>query len=288
LFGALDVTPPNDERGKSIRVLVADSNQTQSQLLSSALRRQPGITVTCCRGELGDCKQVLRSAPVDIVLLSDSPTHHDQLVDILRDLHASYPNSGLILLLDRYDRNLVVNAMRSGTRGLFCRTCQPFRALCRCISAVHQGQFWANTEQIGYLVEALNSVPQARVVDANGDGILTSREEQIVGLVAEGISNHEVAHQLGIKENTVKKALLRVYDKLGVSNRVEAVLYVLTHSGLENRLSAPSSKRLALDCKERDQVNVLETDDSFITKAKRQSSLEEGTTRASRGAAIPN
>lgn len=286
------MTRPNDERGKPIRILVVDSNQTQSQLLSSALRRQPGMTVTCCRGELSDCKQVLRSAPVDIVLLSDSATHHDQLVDSVRDLHASYPNTGLILLLDTYDRKLVVNALRSGTRGLFYRACQSFRALCRCISAVHQGQFWANTEQIGYLVEALNSVPQARVIDGKGEGILTSREEQIVGLVAEGISNREVACQLGIKENTVKKALLRVYDKLGVSNRVEVVLYLLTHCGVENRLSAPgtvpSSKRPAVDRIERGQVNVLGTDCSCVPKAKRQSSLEQNTTRASGSAAIPN
>jgi hypothetical protein len=87
LFGALNPTRPNDERGKSIRVLVADSNQTQSQVLSSAIRHQPGIAVTCCGGKLDDCKQVLRSALVDIILLSDSPTPHDQLVDTLRDLH---------------------------------------------------------------------------------------------------------------------------------------------------------------------------------------------------------
>jgi len=78
---------------------------------------------------------------------------------------------------------------------------------------------------LGYLIEALSSVPQARVIDAKGEGILTPREEQVLGLVAEGIANREVAHQLGIKENTVKRALLRIYDKLGVSNRVEVVLY---------------------------------------------------------------
>lgn len=222
----------------NIRVLVADSNQTQSQLLSSALRRQPGMRVTCCRGELADCLQALRTVAVDIVLLGDGPTDHDHLIDTLRSLHANYPTVGLILLLDSYDRNLVVDAMRAGARGLFCRAREPFRALCRCIAVVHQRQFWANTEQVGYVIEALSSSAPSRVVNVKGEGLLTPREDQVVYLVAEGIGNREIAQQLGIKENTVKKSLLRIYDKLGVSNRVELVLYALTHRGTRRRSAA--------------------------------------------------
>lgn len=222
-----------------IRVLVADSNQTQSQLLSSALRRQPGLKITCCHSELSDCLQALRSAPADIVLLGDCPTDHHHPIETLRSLHTHHPRLGLILLLDCYDRTLVINAMRAGARGLFNRACQPFRSLCRCISAVHQGQFWINTEQMGYIIEALTSAPATRVINAKGQGLLTVREEQIVNLVAEGIGNREIAQQLGIKENTVKKSLLRTYDKLGVSNRVELVLYALTHRGAPTNPKRP-------------------------------------------------
>jgi DNA-binding NarL/FixJ family response regulator len=94
---------------------------------------------------------------------------------------------------------------------------------------VHGGQIWANTEQIKYLLDALATAPSMHVVNAKGEGVLTSREDQVVSLVADGISNREIAGQLSIKENTVKKSLLRIYDKLGVSNRVELVLYALTH-----------------------------------------------------------
>jgi len=213
----------------SIRILLADSNQTQAQLLSSALRRQPGLSVTCCRSELSNCLQALRSTQVDAVLIGDSHADHIHLIDTLRGLHASHPHIHLILLLDSYDRNLVVEALRAGARGLFCRASQQFQALCRCISVVHQGQLWASTEQIGYMIEALKSGSSTRVINAKGECLLTPREEQVVGLVAGGIGNREVAQQLGIAENTVKKSLLRIYDKLGVSNRVELVLYALTH-----------------------------------------------------------
>ena len=63
-----------------------------------------------------------------------------------------------------------------------------------------------------------------------GHLVLTPREEQIVNLVTEGLNNREIARELNLKENTVKNSLLRIYDKLGVFNRVELVLYALSHS----------------------------------------------------------
>jgi DNA-binding NarL/FixJ family response regulator len=217
-------------RGQT-NVLIADSNQTQSEVLDSALRRQPGLKITRCRSEVSECLQALRSTSVDVVL---------------RVLHASHPQVSFILLLDSCDRQLVVNAMRTGARGLFDRAHQPFRALCRCIAAVHQGQFWVDTEQVGYIVEAIGSAPPARVIDAKGEGLLTAREEQVVSLVADGAGNRAIAKQLGIKENTVKKSLMRIYDKLGVSNRVELVLYALTHRGVEKH-PEPTPSMLGTD-----------------------------------------
>jgi DNA-binding NarL/FixJ family response regulator len=232
---------------ESIRVLIADSNQTQSQLLSAALRRQAALRVTCCQSAVSDCLQALKLVPANIVLLGDGPCKHEELISTLRELHSIHPEIGFILLLDSYDRDLVVNAMRAGARGLFCRASQPFRALCRCITVVHQGQFWANTEQMGYLVEALNHSTPSRVLNARGEGLLTPREDQVVRLVAEGIGNREVALQLGVKENTIKKSLLRIYDKLGVSNRVELVLYALTHSGAHKSTPSSHESRTDLD-----------------------------------------
>jgi DNA-binding NarL/FixJ family response regulator len=245
-----------------IRVLLADSNQTHAQLLSSALRRQPGLSVTCCGSDLSNCLQALRSTQVDAVLLGDSPTDHIHLIDTLRGLHTSHPHVGLILLLDSYDRTLIVDAIRAGARGLFCRASQPFRALCRCISVVHQGQLWASTEQIGYLIEALKSARPTHVINAKGEGLLTPREDQIVGLVAEGIGNREIALQLGVKENTVKKSLLRIYDKIGVSNRVELVLYAITHRITQADVPNPgkmssASDRLASGPVEAGWINLI-------------------------------
>jgi len=223
---------PSTARGQ-ISVLIADSNQTQSEVLDSALRRQPGLKITRCRGEVSECLGILRSTHIDVLLLGDSAAGPESPIDVLRMVHISHPEVRFVLMMDGFDRSLVVNAMRTGARGLFDRANLPFRALCRCISVVHQGQIWVSTEQLGCIIEEIASPTPVRVVDARGERLLTAREEQVVGMVADGAGNRAIAQQMGIKENTVKKSLMRIYDKLGLCNRVELVLYALTHRGPE-------------------------------------------------------
>ena len=93
---------------------------------------------------------------------------------------------------------------------------------------------------------------------------MTPREDQVVSLVAEGIGNREIAQQLGVKENTVKKSLVRIYDKVGVSNRVELVLYVLTHRTTQTSAPSPAnmssaSERPVSRTVEAGQINLLGT-----------------------------
>ena len=215
-----------------ITVLVVDSNQTQSQLLSSALRRQGSLKVNLCAADLAECLSVLEAEGADVILIADGVNHdRQQLYELVRGIHAVHPQAGIVLLLDSYDRELVINALRAGARGLFCLASLPFKLLCRCIASVHQGQFWTNTEQMRFVVDALSAGPTAHLVNSRGKVVLTAREEQTVNLVSEGLNNREILHaaELQVKEGTVKKSLLRIYDKLGVSNRVELVLYALSH-----------------------------------------------------------
>ena len=213
-----------------IRVLVADSNQTQSHLLTGALRRQGTFKVAHSQADLSECLSAMQTETADVVLLADGlADDRAKLYAILRGLHSTHPKVAIVLLLDKYDRELVVDALRAGARGLFCMTVMPFKSLCRCITSVYQGQFWTNTEQMRFVIDALSTAPALRITDSSGHAVLTSREEQTVNLVAEGLSNREIGHELKVKENTVKKSLLRIYDKVGVSNRVELVLYAVSH-----------------------------------------------------------
>lgn len=219
---------------KPIDVLVADSNQMQSQLLVSALRRRPEFTVATCAMEGEAILAAIASSGVDVAIMNPDharDTSHD--LTIVRRLHLAHPRVAKVLLLDSYDRNLVVSAFRSGAKGLFCFAESPFRLLCKCIHCVHAGQVWANNEQLLYLLDVVTHVPSLRVVNASGRKLLTPREEQVVALVADGLSNREIADELNLSEHTVKKYVFRIFDKLGISSRVELVLYAVSHS--ENR-----------------------------------------------------
>lgn len=207
----------------SIGVLVVDSNHMHSQLLTGALRRRPEFAVVSCEMNVKSIQAAIAGNPVEVAVLNA-----DQELGVVRGLHLAHPHVAKVVLLETGDRDSVVNAFRSGARGLFCFSDSSFRLLCKCIQRVHQGQIWANSEQLEYLIEAVTQVPSLRVVNSHGKNLLTPREEQVVVLVADGLSNRDVARELGLSEHTVKKYLFRIFDKIGVSTRVELVLYAVT------------------------------------------------------------
>lgn len=218
------------EEPSLVRVLVADSGPIQSQLLVRALKGRHEFRVFAVALEAAVLHEFMHSNPVDVVLIAGN---HLPNLSILRWLRVSHPKVAPVMLVESDDRSLVVNAFRAGARGIFLFNHTPFRLLCKCITCVSQGQIWINSQQTHFLLDALSEVPTLRVVNANGRLLLTPREEQVVALVADGLSNREVASELGLSEHTIKKYLLRIFDKLGISTRVELVLYAVSHG--ENR-----------------------------------------------------
>ncbi len=212
----------------SIGVLLLDSNPTQRRLLAGALKRRPEFRVSAC--DPGAGLRLLASEEIAVVLLNASRAGAPDL-SLLRQLHLAHTNVAKVLLLGGYDRDLVVTAFRAGARGLFSFFDQPLRLLCKCIHCVHRGEVWANSEQLQHLLAAVAQVPSLRVVNSRGLKLLTLREEQVVALVADGLSNREIAGELRLSEHTVKKYVFRIFDKLGISSRVELVLYAVNHGG---------------------------------------------------------
>jgi DNA-binding NarL/FixJ family response regulator len=214
--------PISAATSSAVSVLIAGSNQLHCQLLVTALRRRDFQAIWCAMEKDAILAAIAENA-IDVALMNSE--HNMSLV---RSLHLAHPGVVEVLLLDAPDRDAVVNAFRSGARGLFSFSDSPFRLLCKCIQTVHQGQIWASNEQVGYLMDAVIQVPSLRVVNSRGTNLLTPREQQVVALVADGLSNRGVAGELGLSEHTVKKYLFRIFDKLGVSTRVELVLYAVT------------------------------------------------------------
>jgi DNA-binding NarL/FixJ family response regulator len=210
----------------AVHILVADSGPIQSQLLTRALKVRREFQVSAVALETSAIHDFMQSNHADVVLIAGN---HLPDLSLLRWLRVSYPKIAPILLAESDDRELVVNAFRAGAKGIFLFTHTPFSMLCKCIHRVFEGEVWLNSQQMNYVLDALSEVPTLRVVNSNGRFLLTPREEQVVALVADGLTNRGVAVELGLSEHTIKKYLLRIFDKVGISSRVELVLYAMSH-----------------------------------------------------------
>jgi len=214
------------EETQPVRVLVADSSPIQSQLLTRALKSHRDFEVSAVALEASALYNFLQSNHVDVVLIAGN---HMPDLSLLRWLRVSYPKIAPVLLAESEDRESLVSALRAGARGIFLFSLAPMAMLYKCIHCVYRGEVWINRQQLKYVLDALAEVPTLRVVNANGRSLLTPREEQVVALVADGLTNRGVADELGLSEHTIKKYLLRIFDKVGISSRVELVLYAMSH-----------------------------------------------------------
>jgi two-component system nitrate/nitrite response regulator NarL len=162
---------------------------------------------------------------------------------LIREILVQSPATRVIVLLDSSERAAVTESFRAGAQGVFCRT-EPLRLLAKCIQCVANGQVWASNSEMHFLLEALAQPPLAGCLSLNG-GLLSARETDVVRCVAEGLSNREIARRLKLTEHTVKNYLFRIFDKLGVSSRVEVVLYAFRNGNASPAPPTPSSRRLA-------------------------------------------
>lgn len=215
--------PENSER---IRVLAADSTRMSSQLLADALAQDRQFEVTGIEPKGSSILEAVAQKKPHVVLVSSALEESSTLgFDLTRQVCAAYPETRVVLLMDTSSRSAVVEAFRCGAQGVFSRT-ESSKTLAKCITNVHQGHIWASSAELQYVLDAFRESEPTRLVDSRGDAILSKREQDVVRCVAEGMSNREIASRLKLTEHTVKNYLFRIFDKLGVSSRVEVVLYV--------------------------------------------------------------
>lgn len=211
-----------------VRVLLANDSRISCQSLKDSLERcsrKCRVRVVGYAVTRADVMAVLSKGSTDVVLINDEfQDGRDAFYQTLRSIHQEFSQTKLVVLLKHPDAASVIAAFRGGVRGVFHRS-ETIEALCKCVRAVHEGQIWANSQDLGYIVESLAMPPVSPGSDSNGIALLTKRENEAARLVAEGHTNRAIAEKLGLTEHTVSNYLFRICNKLGISNRVELVLY---------------------------------------------------------------
>ena len=233
---------PSETRAPSlVSVLVVDQNLMASQLLGGSLAGKGRFKIVGTAVDAEQALQMFSRERADVVLiaanLKDGPLSGFSL---LRQLRTAYPGTRTVVLVDSIEDHLVLNAFRSGARGLFCRSAS-VKMLRKCLLAVHQGQVWADTAQMQVILEAVESPSSLTAANPKSNSQLRKREKEVLACVAAGLNNRQIAEQLCLSEHTVKNYLFRLCDKVGRSGRVELMLYALSHRELADTQVGQSS-----------------------------------------------
>jgi DNA-binding NarL/FixJ family response regulator len=217
-----------------IRVFIGAPDHITGELLKSALSRgRTNFTVETSAGNSHDVIRGLEGRKIHVAVISerleDGPDAGIKVLHKLRDSH----RTPAVMMLQCSKPESVVNAFRGGARGIFHRH-HSLKALSKCIQVVHKGQIWANTEDGEHVLTALINTKPLEFSNVDGVALLTRREEDVARLVADGLKNREIAQKLNVKEHTIRNYMYRIFEKLGVSTRVELILYAYSQRNRAN------------------------------------------------------
>lgn len=219
-----------DRQKPPIRILIADDHALFREGLRKLLEAEPEFRVL---GEACDGAEAVRLAQQlkpDILLL-DVVMPRQPGLEALRELAAASAPVRIILLAATLEKGQILEALQLGARGVVLKE-SATQLLFKCIRAVMDGQYWVGRESVGDLVACLRGLAGPADARQRNYG-LTARQMDIVAAIVAGYSNKEVAEKFSISEETVKHHLTNIFDKLGVSNRLELALFALDNQLVE-------------------------------------------------------
>lgn len=208
-----------------IRLVLVNVSSMFIDLLRHALASEKAIQIAACAATPSELQQIIRESTLDVAIVGVGGITALPFLELTTDLA---PSVRQIVISPNMAKEDVVSFFRRGARGLVCAMQTDLSALLKCIRCVRNGQTWANAAQLEQLICSLSIPRSLTITNVVGDTLLSKREEQVLCLLADGLTNRELAKVLKLSEHTVKNHLFRIFDKLGVSSRMEAVLYAMS------------------------------------------------------------
>jgi DNA-binding NarL/FixJ family response regulator len=212
-----------------IRLIVADTQAIFRVGVRKVLALEDDVRVVAQAENLGQTLAAVTKFPADVLLFESrlTPNPAEAVSEILKKA----PNLRIIVVTGDVDEATTVDYLRRGVRGIINRAISP-DLLVRCMRKVQGGEMWLDNQGVSWVIEAYKSQATA-LTSPRPKNRLTDKEMLIVSCVAQGMKNKDIANEIGTTEQVVKNYLRRVYDKLGVSDRLELALYCVHHRLLE-------------------------------------------------------
>ena len=208
-----------------IRILMADDHAIFRDGVRRLLGDDDNLAIVGEASNGNECVRLLDKLKPDILLLDLRMPDKDGLA-VLEDLNFDELPTRVIVLTAAEDDRDIICAMRSGARGVVLKQ-SATDLLVKSIHRVHGGEIWLDNRMTAEVMKAF--AKSSNSASRHEKPLLSDREKEIVQLVAQGYRNKEIGEKLFISEQTVKNHLHNIFDKLGVSDRLELALYAVHH-----------------------------------------------------------
>ena len=209
-----------------IRVLIVDDHAVVRAGLRMLIDQDPDMNVTSVAGNRSEALAAAASDQPNIIILDIVLGDEDGL-SLLPELRGVAPHSRVLVLTGLRSSDSQRQAMRAGARGIVLKE-HAVEVLLKAIKKVHHGEVWLDRFTMGSVLQEMTEEKQPDP-DQEKIASLTEREREVVTLVGEGLKNKQIAAKLFISETTVTHHLSSVFSKLGVSDRLELIIYAFRH-----------------------------------------------------------
>jgi DNA-binding NarL/FixJ family response regulator len=231
------------EDAPRIRVIIADSQAIFRVGIRKVLAVEDDLRVVAQAESLAQALSAVSKFPADLLLLESriSSNAPEAASEVLKRA----PSIKIIVITSEDDAEQTVEYLRRGVCGIVTRAIAP-DLLVRCVRKVMEGEIWLDNRGVNWIIEAYRS-QSTLLTSPRPKNHLTEKELRIVACVAQGMRNKEIATEVGTSEQVIKNYLRKVYDKLGVSDRLELALYCLHHRLMEKSTGVTDAAESAAD-----------------------------------------
>lgn len=212
---------------KKITVLIADDHPVVRAGVRSILRNQQDLQVVAEAGDGEEALRMIAEFSPDLLLLDLSMPKLPGL-ETLREMTSRSVATKTVLLTAEVDRQHILEALQLGARGIVLKE-SVLQDLITCIRTILDGKYWLDGKPVVNLVQLIKDLMSSAVQPPQNTFGLTPRELEMIALIVQGCANKDIAKQSGITEETVKRHLKNIFDKLGVSSRLELAMYAINH-----------------------------------------------------------
>jgi DNA-binding NarL/FixJ family response regulator len=234
-------TDPGNGTSPLIRVIVADTQAIFRAGLRKIFALEDDIRVVGQAETLPQTQSAVTKFSADILIFESAIAPNP--VETLAELQRQVPHLKIVVVTPNSDEQLTLDLFRRGAHGIISREVEP-EVLVDCLRKVAAGEPWLENQAVHWVMEAFRG-QNTRPSGARPKVQLTPKEALIVSCVTQGMKNKEIAARVGTTEQVVKNYLRKVYDKLGVADRLELALYCLSHHVVDGVKPPPAPTQAA-------------------------------------------